>query len=460
MKQKITKTLIVSLVLLIFLGLLAPIFAASEPYSNDAYWRSLCSTSYTDNKSDCEAYRKYKLDEIQANKDKLQDIEKQQANIKNDISKVLEEIKKSDAVIEDIEVQIDAISQEIYKTQDRISKINHNIELRIVEISDREKDVAEIMVLTQSSYRTNDYLEFIMGSQDFSDMMRRMAGVNAFKRSMDTTIERLTEAKVALEEDRVAVEKEKENLESSRKMSETAVEEAKVLRDSQKSLYSVLYKKQNEFLAAAESIKVQNIASQKVIDSIGPIEASTGFTWPVRSGFRVTHGAWTYYDDGQPHMGVDLATSIGTPMVAAGNGVVAAAEENGCNNLGGSNCGGGYGNYVSIITNINGKIYGVLYAHMSSGSISVTSGQEISAGQHIGSVGNSGASYGAHVHAEVVYLGSDSVQEAFRRWAATGSSNFGTGSANAGGRRCDQGFGAPCRMNPQNAFGLTVRKSY
>lgn len=56
----------------------------------------------------------------------------------------------------------------------------------------------------------------------------------------------------------------------------------------------------------------------------------------------------------------------------------------------------GYGNYV-IVSHSNG--YATLYAHLS--SISVSLGQTVSKGQVIGKMGNTGNSYGAHLHFEL-----------------------------------------------------------
>lgn len=86
--------------------------------------------------------------------------------------------------------------------------------------------------------------------------------------------------------------------------------------------------------------------------------------------------------------GVDIAASIGTPVVAAGGGQVIISRAGSWN--------GGYGNYV-VIKHNNGTQ--TLYAHLN--SISVSQGQWVSQGQGIGTIGNSGRSTGPHLHFEV-----------------------------------------------------------
>lgn len=88
---------------------------------------------------------------------------------------------------------------------------------------------------------------------------------------------------------------------------------------------------------------------------------------------------------------VDLAAPIGTPIMAAADGVVIIARFGGWN--------GGYGNYI-VIRHSNGTQ--TLYAHTS--KINVSSGDTVSRGDIIGAVGNSGkvsGPTGAHVHFEI-----------------------------------------------------------
>ena len=60
--------------------------------------------------------------------------------------------------------------------------------------------------------------------------------------------------------------------------------------------------------------------------------------------------------------------------------------------------GNSYGNYVKI-QHSNG--YYTLYAHMKYGSVTVSKGDKVSKGQVIGYMGNTGHSFGAHLHFEV-----------------------------------------------------------
>lgn len=91
------------------------------------------------------------------------------------------------------------------------------------------------------------------------------------------------------------------------------------------------------------------------------------------------------------HKGVDFAASRGTPIKAAGDGVVERADRY-----------GGYGNYVRIR---HGQGYKTAYGHMSGFAKGVRAGRRVEQGDIIGYVGSTGASTGPHLHYEVLQEG-------------------------------------------------------
>jgi murein DD-endopeptidase MepM/ murein hydrolase activator NlpD len=86
------------------------------------------------------------------------------------------------------------------------------------------------------------------------------------------------------------------------------------------------------------------------------------------------------------HYGVDLASGCGSAIYAASSGRVVYAGYN-----------GGYGNYIKID---HGGGLGTGYGHIQDHGILVRYGQSVSAGQLIAYEGNTGNSFGCHVHFE------------------------------------------------------------
>ncbi|MEI7846307.1 MAG: peptidoglycan DD-metalloendopeptidase family protein [Chloroflexota bacterium] len=112
----------------------------------------------------------------------------------------------------------------------------------------------------------------------------------------------------------------------------------------------------------------------------GPV-GSTAFLWPAANHFISGND---YYGG---HLGIDIAAGEGAAVFASDAGVVTRAT-------GGYN--GGYGNVIMID---HGNGYSTLYAHLS--AINVVVCQGVSAGAVIGAAGNTGNSFGAHLHFEV-----------------------------------------------------------
>lgn len=98
------------------------------------------------------------------------------------------------------------------------------------------------------------------------------------------------------------------------------------------------------------------------------------------------------------HKGIDLGWNSkqggnSVPVYAADDGVVYATNDN-------DNSGKSWGNYVKI--KHNDGTY-TLYAHLKNG-IKVKKGQTVKQGTQVGNMGNTGKSYGNHLHYEV-YVG-------------------------------------------------------
>jgi len=89
------------------------------------------------------------------------------------------------------------------------------------------------------------------------------------------------------------------------------------------------------------------------------------------------------------HKGLDIANKTGTQILSSASGVVIFSGWH-----------GGYGRKVIIF---HGFGYTTVYAHLN--SIYVNVGQEVEKGQKIGTMGNTGRSYGSHLHYEVYIEG-------------------------------------------------------
>ncbi len=113
---------------------------------------------------------------------------------------------------------------------------------------------------------------------------------------------------------------------------------------------------------------------------------------PVRGDVRLASGFGMRFhpllNERRMHTGVDWATSPGTPILAAGTGVIEEAGRK-----------GQYGNYVRI-RHPNG--YHTAYGHLLRFRKGIVAGAKVRQGEIIGYVGSTGLASGPHLHYEVL----------------------------------------------------------
>jgi murein DD-endopeptidase MepM/ murein hydrolase activator NlpD len=133
------------------------------------------------------------------------------------------------------------------------------------------------------------------------------------------------------------------------------------------------------------AVSVPPVASATVPPAAVPQTAARSgrFAWPVTGSVIAGFNAPLA---GKPNQGINISAPAGTPIKAAGQGVVAYAG----NEL------RGYGNLV-LIQHGDGLV--TAYAHAA--SLSVKKGDQVSAGQTIGTVGQTGAVDAPQLHFEV-----------------------------------------------------------
>lgn len=145
------------------------------------------------------------------------------------------------------------------------------------------------------------------------------------------------------------------------------------------------------------------------VGSVSLIE-SDAVVWPVLNPERRSSGfgprSAPCAGCSTDHDGVDFNPGAGTPVMSIADGVVVLATESG----------GGLGVNVEVQHNIDGELITSSYAHMQFGSIAVSVGQNVTAGQQLGLVGSTGQSTGPHLHLEM--FGSDGVRFDGFAWLA------------------------------------------
>lgn len=133
----------------------------------------------------------------------------------------------------------------------------------------------------------------------------------------------------------------------------------------------------------------------ELIEQAEDVAAVAGGSTAIEGGVAKPVAATSVGDGlgaGRGHEGLDLPAPRGTPVYAVQAGTINVAHT-GCA-VGNRSCGGGWGNHVFLETSSGEWIY----AHLT--SVAVRQGQKVEMGQLLGTVGNTGHSFGDHLHIE------------------------------------------------------------
>lgn len=381
--------------------------------------------------------------EKQATEGKIEENINQQDEVTQEINAIDAQLSTTISSIQTKEAEIVDTTTEIEQLSERIDKLKKDIKELQERIETRDSLLKDRLISIQKNGGTVKYIEVILGSQSFGDFISRAFAVNTIM-DQDKNImeehqsdkESLEDKQVEVEEKREEVKEQKVALESQKaelvtlksqldsQMAEketlmaqleeeheeleeyklsleeeqqilaaeaSAIAKAKQLAENEKSNLEQLAREEAARKKAAEEKAAREKESQEQVGQTPPVSSGNGMFITPTSGRISSHYGFRIhpiFGNRRLHAGTDYAAPSGTPVVAAGSGVVSTAGIM-----------GGYGNVVMISHVIDGKTYTTLYAHLS--SMSVSSGQVVNQGDVIGRVGSTGNSTGPHLHFEV-----------------------------------------------------------
>lgn len=361
------------------------------------------------------------IEEVQAEQAALaqerEQLESEKAALENDKSKA----QDYQAVLEE---EINVIREKIDTTRRNITELNANItelEKKLEESAIEYDDTMELLKeRIKALYQMGDVgtLEILLNSTslyNFSlrsetlksvtahdkllmDQIREyMEKTEADRQSLQQQKEEVAKLQVELEGDQaelVAAQEENNKL-LEQLQTEIGNKEAEIAQKDEEDealnaeLEKLIAEKKAEEEAAASSGSGSSGGSSEgesdgntvYVPPTGGSGGGLGAMWPL-PGYGPSY-ITQYYGGG--HNGLDIGAPYGAEIVAAASGEVLNASYH-----------WSWGNNVLIYHN---GTYSTRYAHMSSMAVSV--GQYVSQGQVIGYVGNTGNSFGDHLHFEV-----------------------------------------------------------
>jgi len=343
-----------------------------------------------------------KLGVVQA---RLEAARVKEARLTRQISDVTTQIRSLERKVGDVSQRLSILERDLALHQQRLDRLNELFNFETERLTFLKRQYAHVLrqlnLRMIDIYETRDptLVEVILASKSFQDVLDQIHYLEAIARQ-----DKRIAAEVAGARDKVHLARERTKTIRTRVHSETQVVAVRTQqqRDAKNQLLAsqgslagkrkkqkgqlastreqerVLIAEANALAAEDAGIRGQLAAAQGAGDTT---PSSQGLIWPVSGPVTSPFG----YRWGRLHAGIDIGVGYGTPIHAAAAGTVVLAGWT-----------GGYGNYTCID---HGGGLATCYGHQS--SYAVSSGAQVSQGQVIGYVGNTGHSFGAHLHFEV-----------------------------------------------------------
>lgn len=379
--------------------------------------------------------------DIEANNKKIEDLKKQAASHDGEISSLQDEIDALEGQIDLynneislIQDDIDDVDSQITGIENEIEALNKQIQKLDDEVADIQQQIADTYTLLgeriRASYMSgsNSALEYLLTADDFEyqsyleriELLDRITKHDdALVKGLRDDIESLKQKVAEIEEVKVQkaskieeLEKMKQSLEAKKKEQQDAKNKIQKTEDEiQAELDKVLNlvaslkassKECEEAIDRGEDAireYEEKLAAQEQQSGGGSGQISGDMIWPLPYGNTYVSSSYkmrTLNGVTRQHNGIDICRwggTSGASIVAVKEGTVEVAYHSGYN--------GGYGLYV-VINHGNGvKTY---YAHMS--AVYVNVGDYVTQGTQLGCAGNTGYSFGAHLHFGLMINGS------------------------------------------------------
>ncbi|HHY22329.1 MAG TPA: peptidoglycan DD-metalloendopeptidase family protein [Bacilli bacterium] len=357
---------------------------------------------------------KNRLSEVQKERSAKQSEVKQ---TESELHKVEQEIHKVDAEIRRLDEEVAITSEKVHKKTTEVEEVRLHIEqlkeeLVIIEqrITERDELLKERARTMYQSGGSVSYLEVLLGAKSFGDFLDRLGALSMIAEQDRNILDAHIEDQRLLEETKAEVEVQLAKLEAALAELESLQEKLEGQRAQKDQLMKDLEAQEGELhenLGALEDeaklLAAQEAAIKKELEAYNrrkaqaqkgngtthqpPEAVGAGFMRPATGKITSTFGPrWGSY-----HYGIDIGKngrSGNVPVVAAESGTVIRSYYS-----------SSYGNVVLISHNVDGRVVTTVYAHLENRAVS--DGESVSKGQYLGNMGNTGRSFGAHLHFEV-----------------------------------------------------------
>ena len=303
----------------------------------------------------------------------------------NNINATESEIKNAKNRVESIYTEIDNAEKEIQATTSEIAKLNESI-------NEKDRQTKELMKFFQVSQGESTYLEYIFSADSITDFIYRITVTEQLSKYNNKLIDEMNNM----------ISQNNKNIENLHKKEQSLKSLQNELSDKLVVLASQKEKLEDEYASLEDEIKNSKAIldlytkagckDNEDVSSCGSAQlpAGTKFWRPLSSGCITENYGYRIcpFHGKEIHSGMDMA---------CGDHKIYAVSDGKVKYTGYSR--GGYGNYIVIHHNINGRKYSSLYGHLA--AIYVKQGDIVNKDTVIGLMGSTGASTGTHLHLNI-----------------------------------------------------------
>ena len=327
-----------------------------------------------DDKADAESTKKLLEQQAQTIQSQILLLSTQIDNTQNLISSKQQEIDQKQADIDAKQADIDQRWEDFKLRMKAMQQLNDGGSIALLSAATNLYELLSFQQTLEDIYTKDEEVLAEMNAE-YEDLNNQKQDLETAKSELETQMNALADQSNQLES------KQDELVASAQKQNE-AISAAEALENSLTEDQKELQKKYNQAMQQLDSLLAQTVNNA----GTPPIVCSLNFSCPLASYKYLTT---LFGQDG--HTGTDFAAPGGTPIHPIAEGVVIAATWH-----------DSYGNYVMVNhgADENGNTYVSLYAHMQSPA-SVSVGQTVSKSDVLGYVGNTGYSFGNHLHLEL-----------------------------------------------------------
>ncbi|MBR5244960.1 MAG: peptidoglycan DD-metalloendopeptidase family protein [Clostridia bacterium] len=341
--------------------------------------------------SEVDALKK-EADAAKKEKDRLS---KELAAAKKNAGKLEDQIKLLDQQMEAAEAEIEAQGKLIVELGKLVEEKQRELESSQVSL-DKAYETSRQRIRFMAEYGSNSYLQILLAAENFYDFLSRLEIVRQVSVSDQKVLDRLRNAKDAVEQQKASLDASLREAESVKADMNSNVASLQSQRDQKdKDLTDWENKKDQINDDYADAIEKADQLMEEYQKAAAEYSAKNpyvegGWMWPLPQKNNVITSKYGYRTHPvtkkwKLHTGIDLRASKGTNIFAAKAGTVVTSEYS-----------SSWGHYVIIS---HGGGYTSLYAHMTKRNVKV--GATVKQGQVIGTVGSTGWSTGAHLHYEL-----------------------------------------------------------